>query len=110
VSEFFESDIVRQIMEELGDMQEKLMLQIFQVPHYSLEERKEYLQLIKDFLEKQKLLFVRMSLSDDPEAQETKEKILESARMFGLKQGQGIDEFFKSLEVPIKEIEKSLGL
>jgi len=110
VSDFFDSDIVKQTMRELEEMQEELIMHIFHVPNYSLEEKKQYLQLIKDFLEKQKLLFLRMSLSDDPEAQATKDKILESARMFGLKKGQGIDQFFKNLEVPIREIEKSLGL
>jgi peptidase E len=110
VSDFFNSEMVRDTMDELEKMQEKLLMCVFEVPYYTKEEKKEYLQLMKDFLEKQKVLLFRMSLSDDPEAQITKEKILESAKLFGLKEGQGMDDFFEMLEHPIKMIEETLNL
>lgn len=110
MSDFFNSDIVRTTMIELEEMQRKLLLGIFDVPYYSQKEKKEYIQLMREFLEKQKVLLFRMSLSDDPEAIETKEKIFESAELFGLKKGQNINDFFKSLENPIKELEKSLDV
>lgn len=110
MSEFFNSEMVRNTMDELEKMQEKLLLSVFEVPYYSKEEKIKYLQLMKDFLEKQKVLLFRMSLSDDPEAQITKDKILESARLFGLKEGQGMEDFFEMLENPIKMIEKTLDL
>jgi hypothetical protein len=110
VSEFFDSEIVRTTMIELEEMQDKLFLHIFDVPYYSAEEKKEYLKLMRDFLEKQKVLLFRMSLSNDPEAQLIKDKIFESAKLFGLEEGQTMDDFFKMLEIPIKKIEKSLGL
>ena len=97
-------------MGELDDMQKELFLHIFNVPYYSNEEKKAYLQLMRNFLEKQKVLLFRMSLSDDPEAQLTKARVLESAKLFGLKDNQGMDEFFQLLENPIKELEKSLEL
>lgn len=110
VSDFFNSEMVRDTMDELEKMQEKLLMCVFEVPYYTKEEKKKYLQLMKDFLEKQKVLLFRMSLSDDPEAQITKDKILESAKLFGLKEGQGIDDFFEMLEHPIKMIEETLNL
>lgn len=108
MSEFFDSKIVKQTMSELEEMQEKLLMQIFDIPYYTNEEKKEYIQLMREFLEKQKLLLVRMSLSDDKEAQKTKDRIFQSARLFGLKEGQSMNDFFDMLEKPIKEIEKSL--
>ena len=108
MSEFFDSEMVRETMNELEEMQYKLLMQIFDIPYASNEEKKEYLHLMRAFLEKQKVLLFRMSLSDDPEAQATKNKVLESAKLFGLKEDQGMDEFFKLLENPIKELEKSL--
>lgn len=109
MSDFFNSEIVKTTMIELEEMQEKLLSQVFNIPYSTLEEKKEYVQLMREFLEKQKVLLFRMTLSDDPEAQTTKEKILQSARLFGLKDGQGMDDFFKILEDPIKKIESSLG-
>ena len=110
MSEFFDSELVRETMSELEEMQGKLLMQIFDIPYSSNNEKKEYLQLMRDFLETQKVLLFRMSLSDDPEAQATKNKVLESARLFGLREDQSMDEYFKMLENPIKMIEKSLDL
>lgn len=110
MSEFFDSEIVKETMRDLGDMQEELFKQAIYLPTFSKEKRKEHIQLMKDFLEKQKLLFVRMSLSDDPEAIETKEKIMESAKIFGLIEGEGMDQFFNTLNETIEKLEKSLEL
>ena len=110
MSDFFDSEIVKNTMIELEEMQDKLFLHIFEVPYYSVTKKKEYLQLMRDFLEKQKNLLFRMNLSDDPEAQITKDRILESAKLFGLGEDQTIDDFFERLELPIKKIEESLGL
>jgi hypothetical protein len=38
----------------------------------------------KDFLGKQQILYTRLSLSDDPEAKEMKQKITDSAQLMGL--------------------------
>lgn len=108
MSEFFNSDIVKQTMEELSDMQNELFRQTMFLEVLTKEQRKNHINLMKEFLEKQKLLFVRMSLSDDPEAVETKERIIESAKLFGLIEGQGMDEFFNTLNKTIESLEKTL--
>ncbi len=110
MSEFFDSELVQQTMIELEELQKELLLKIFDIPYCSREEKREYIKLMREFLEKQKLLMFRMSLSNDPEAQETKERILESAKVFGLKDNQGMNDFFEMLERPIDEIEKSFGI
>ena len=110
MSDFFDSDIVKETIDELQEMQDKLLVNIFNVPYYSIEEKKEYLKSMKDFLEKQKNLLFRMSLSDDPQAQSIKEKVLEAASLFSLKEIQNMDEYFKMLDNPIEMIEKSLDL
>lgn len=107
MSEFFNSDTVKATMDELQEMQNRLIMYIFDIPYASKQEKKEYIKLMREFLEKQKLLLFRMSLSDDPEAKITKEKILESAKLFGLKEGQNMNDFFEMLEAPINELEKA---
>ena len=109
MSNFFDSSVVRQSMKELGDLQEKLASQIFSIPFFSKDEKRAHLDLMREFLEKQKNLLFRMSLSDDPEALETKKQILQSAKMLGLKDGQGINEFFDLLENTITTLDKQLN-
>lgn len=110
MSEFFESEMVKATMKELEEMQDTLLMNVLDVPYFSKENKKKYIQLMREFLEKQKVLLFRMSLSDDPEAQLTKKQILESAKMFGLKDDQNLDDFYKMLEKPIKELEKSFNI
>jgi Cu/Ag efflux protein CusF len=47
-------------------------------------------------------------LSDDPEAIEMKNRILDSAKMFGLKPGDNLNVFFDKMEESIQNLEKTL--
>jgi len=44
----------------------------------------KHVELLEKLLDKQKVLYTRLSLSDDPEAQEMKQRITQSASMMGL--------------------------
>ena len=48
------------------------------------EEKIEHVELLESLLDKQKVLYTRMSLSDDPEAKEMKDRIVQSAIMMGM--------------------------
>ena len=109
MSNFFDSSVVRQSMKELGQLQEELASQVFLIPFFSKDEKQAHLDLMREFLEKQKNLLFRMSLSDDPEALETKNQILKTAKMLGLKDGQGINEFFELLESTINTLDKQIN-
>ena len=55
MSGFFDSEMVRESLSELDEMQEKLIYDVFQLPFYSNEQKKDHLKLMRDFLEKQKI-------------------------------------------------------
>lgn len=110
MSSFFESELVRESLFELDDLQNQLFIDVMNLPFLDKEGKKEHLERMKEFLEKQKLFIFRLSLSDDPEAVEMKEKIIESAKMFGLKDGQNINDFFNIMENSIKKLEDSLDI
>jgi len=74
-----------------------------------VEGRKDYVRKLKLFLEKQKVFFFRVSLSDDPEAIQVKEHILDTAKMFGFSEMSGMDKFFEQLDETIKKVEKDLN-
>lgn len=110
MSSFFESEVVRESLFELDDLQNQIFIDIMNIPFLDKEGKKEHLERMKEFLEKQKLFIFRLSLSDDPEAIEMKEKIIESAKMFGLKENQNINDFFNLMETSIKNLEDSLDI
>ena len=108
MSGFFDSEMVRESVMELEKLQSKLIDQVMNLSFFDKDAKKEHLELMKLFLEKQKIFIFRLSLSDDPEAISMKERIIDSAKIFGLKEGDGVDVFFKMMESQIEYLEKTL--
>ena len=105
---FFDSDQVRDTVMELEELQQELTMDLMNLGRYSVEERRDHLRRLKTFLEKQKLFFFRISLSDDPDALKIKEKVVEAAKMFGYSEIDGMEKFFDQLDHTIKNLEKTL--
>jgi len=84
---FFKSEVVRAEMSEISEMQEEIYKNVFEFSRMTKEEKIQHVDLLEKLLNKQKVLYTRLSLSDDPEAQEMKERIAESASMMGLPPG-----------------------
>ena len=108
MTEFFRSAQVRAALAELAEIQDDLAHTMSNPRILSDDEKKDYVKKLKLFLEKQKLFFFRVSLSDDPEAVQVKEHILDTAQMFGFKEMTGMDKFFQQLDDTIKKVEKDL--
>lgn len=111
MSRFFDSEIVRKSMIELEELQQKIFSDLFQLPFFDKEQKKEHLDTMREFLEKQRNLVFRISLSDDPEAVEMKEKVINSAILMGLPPGVDMNIIFnnmtKMLEVMKEQIDKT---
>ena len=108
MTEFFRSAQVRAALAALAEIQDDLAHTMSNPRILSDDEKKDYVKKLKLFLEKQKLFFFRVSLSDDPEAVQVKEHILDTAQMFGFKEMTGMDKFFQQLDDTIKKVEKDL--
>ena len=81
---FFKSEVVRAEMTEISEMQEEVYQNVFKFSMMSKEDKLKHVELLEKLLEKQKVLYTRLSLSDDPEAVEMKQRITQSATMMGL--------------------------
>ena len=106
MTEFFRSAQVRAALAELAEIQDDLAHTMSNPRILSDDEKKDYVKKLKLFLEKQKLFFFRVSLSDDPEAVQVKEHILDTAQMFGFKEMTGMDKFFQQLDETIRRLKK----
>ena len=101
MTEFFRSAQVRAALAELAEIQDDLAHTMSSPRILSDDEKKDYVRKLK-------LFFFRVSLSDDPEAVQVKEHILDTAQMFGFKEMTGMDKFFQQLDDTIKKVEKDL--
>jgi len=95
---FFKSEVVRAEMAEISELQEDVYRNVFKFSTMTKEEKLFHVSLLERLLNKQQVLYTRLSLSDDPEAQQMKQKITESATMMGLPPNVDIKEVFKNME------------
>ena len=81
---FFDSDVVRAEMAEIQELQEEVYTNVFKFPTMSKDDQLYHVEILERLMEKQKVMYTRVSLSEDPQAKEMKKRITESASMFGL--------------------------
>ncbi len=109
MSDFFRSDQVQSTIVELAALQQQLTMEMPYLPFMSLDQKKQHLSVLKTFLEKQKLFFFRISLSDDPDAKEMKERLMDASKLFGVHDEiNSMEAFFEKLDSTIKDLEKSI--
>ena len=109
MSDFFKSDQVQSTIAELTSLQQQLVTEMPYLPMMKPEQKKEHLRTLKSFLEKQKLFFFRISLSNDKDALEMKDRLMEATKMFGVNdEMNNMDTFFAKLDDTIKDLEESI--
>ena len=81
---FFDSDIVRAEMTEISELQEEVYSNVMKFAYMNESDKIYHIELLERLIEKQKILYARLSLSDAPEAKKMIEEIRQSAKIMGL--------------------------
>jgi hypothetical protein len=100
---FFDSEIVQQELDDIYKMQLQMGREISRFPSMSKEEKSEHMEILSTLLEKQQLLYTRLSLSDDPKAIKMKNQIQESSKLLGFGNAD-IHSIFRSMKMTIKNL------
>ena len=104
MSGFFQSEIVRETIKEMEELQQKIMEDTFKAPIMSKEEKRDHVELMRTFLEKQKNLYFRLTLSDDPEAVEMKQRIQDAAQFLGF-DSNNVTELFEEMDATLDRLD-----
>ena len=72
----------------------------------SKEDRLEHIEILQDLLEKQRVMYTRLSLSDDPKAVEMKENLRKSVAMMGFPPETDMTMLFNSMNATIEALKK----
>ena len=99
---FFQSDVVRAELAEIQELQEEVYGSVFNFPQMDREEQADHIELLIELLDKQRILYTRMSLSDDPQAKQMKENIQQSAVMMGMPKDVNMATVFANMEKMIE--------
>ena len=110
MSEFFDSKIVQQSLKEITDIQEEIFNSLFTYRTFTEEDKQEHIDKLRSLIEKQRIMYTRLTLTDDPEAIELKQKIEQSALMLGFPEGTNMSEVFDTMDETLIQVIKTSGL
>ena len=107
---FFDSDVVRAEMTEISELQEDVYRNVFKFPSMNKEEKKFHVGMLERLLDKQRILYTRLSLSDDPDAEIMKQEMTKSAEMMGLPRGVDMSIIFNQMSEMIELMRKQFDI
>ena len=94
---FFDSDIVRTEMAEIQELQEDVFDNVMKFQYMNDSDKLHHINILERLIDKQKIVYARLSLSDDPDAKKMKEEILKSAVMMGLPKNVDVNMMFNQM-------------
>tara|TARA_B100001248_G_C27189385_1_gene366026 strand:- start:263 stop:634 length:372 start_codon:yes stop_codon:yes gene_type:complete len=110
MSDFFDSKIVQESLKEITDIQEEIYNSLFTYRTFNESDKEYHIDKLRSLIEKQKIMYARLSLTDDPEAIALKEKIQQSAMMLGFPEGTNMSEVFDTMDETLIRVIKNNGL
>jgi hypothetical protein len=106
MSSFFDSDIIQEELKEINKLQEQIYGSILTFGAMTREDKLEHIEKLQILLEKQRVMYTRLSLSDDPEAVEMKENLRKSVALMGFPPETDISILFKSMDKTIESLKR----
>lgn len=105
---FFSSDIVQEEVRKISELQKKVYANMFNFVLMDKEEKLKHLETLEQLIESQKLLYTRLSLSDDPEAREMKEHIIQHAVSMGMPANVDLNVLLENMRTLLEDTRKQV--
>ena len=108
MSKFFDSEIIQEEIEEINELQKMLYGNVMQFPTMERVDKIEHIDLLTELLEKQKVMYTRLSLSDDPEAVKLKEHLHKTIPLMGFPKGTDMNLLFEGMRETISKLKDNI--
>ena len=108
MSDFFDSDIVREELQEINELQMSIYKNAMKFGTFCREDKVDHIERLTELLERQKVMYTRISLSDDPEAIDLKNHLQKSVELMGFPEGTDMCLLFTSMSNTIETLKKSI--
>lgn len=109
MSDFFQSEMVRGDLQEMTDLQMYCMRASSMLPALSPVKLNEYYDVLIQLIEKQKIFYARIKLSDDPDAVQMADMMREMTLMLGANPNESIYEMFDELVNRVNEQKEKIA-
>ena len=106
MSEFFDSEIVQDELREINDLQQEIYGDLTDFPTLPDEKKKEHILKLTELLERQRVMYTRLSLSEDEEAKALKKQLEMSVVMMGFPEGTDISVLFSGMKQTIEKLKQ----
>ena len=73
---FFKSDVVRAEMAQINELQEEIYSNVFKFQFMTNEDKAYHVEILEKLIDKQRVMYTRLCLSDDPDAKKMKHCLL----------------------------------
>ena len=107
MSDFFDSEIIQDELKEITKLQQSVYVTMLEFGTMSHEDRIEHIEMLSILLEKQKIMYARLSLSDDPEALIMKKHLEKSVELMGFPSGTDVSILFDGMAKTIEKLKRS---
>jgi hypothetical protein len=97
MSDFFQSELVRGDIQKMMELQQFCFRSAMNFVLLDKDRKLEYFDALETLIEKQKVFYYRIKLSDDPEARSVLETMQQGIVMLGATAGTTVEEMFDEL-------------
>ena len=104
MSNFFDSEIIQEELKEINTLQEEIYGSLLAFSTMDRDARIDKVDKLAMLLEKQRVMYTRLSLSDDPQAVEMKENLRKSVAMMGFAPETDLNLLFDSMNKTIESL------
>jgi len=108
MSDFFKSDIIQEELKQINQMQEEIYGSVLGFGVMDRETKLEHVDKLARLLEKQQVMYTRLSLSDDPQAVEMRENLRKSIQMMGFSPDTDVNILFDSMKKTIQALKQNI--
>ena len=108
MSDFFDSDIVREELQEINELQMTIYRNAMKFGTFSRDDKVDHIEKLTELLERQRVMYTRITLSDDQEAKDLKKHLQKSVELMGFPEGTDMLLLFSGMSNTIENLKKSI--
>ena len=108
MSAFFDSEIIKDSLEDINKLQEDVYGKLVHFHMMTYDEQIDHVSKLTELLDKQRIMYTRLSLSDVRAAVIMKESLNKTVTMMGYPEGTDIAVLFKNMHATIDALKEFL--
>ena len=108
MSEFFNSDIIKDELLGINRLQEQVYKSAFSFDSMDREDQLDHIDDLTELLDKQRVMYTRLSLSEDPNAKRMKGELEKSVQLLGFPKGTDISVLFSGMTQTIESLKEKI--